>query len=138
MAFIAAAFCRLIAKGVCAASCSGVKMSISHLSLGPIFATSRYRDYFYEVKPQFTTSGRPEYESDPGYSGSRLTLSVTRNFGEFVLAGFARYDTWMGPFSRISRWLRLVITLLSGWCLAGYSVSQKPGWSINSSACTAR
>lgn len=81
-------------------------MCISHLSLWPIFETSRYRDYFYEVKPQFTTSGRPEYESEPGYSGSRLTLSVTRHFSEFVLAG--------------------------------YSVSQKPGWSIDPSTCTAR
>ena len=74
-------------------------MCISHLSLGPIFATSRYRDYFHEVKPQITTSGRPEYESEPGFSGSRLTLSVTRHFDEFVLAG--------------------------------YSVCQKPGWSID-------
>jgi hypothetical protein len=81
-------------------------MCISHLSLGPGFATNRYRGYFHEVKPQFTTSGWPEYESEPGYSGSRLTLSVARHFGESVLAG--------------------------------YAVSQKPGWNIDSSACTAR
>ena len=81
-------------------------MCISHLSLWPMFATSRYRDYSLEVKPQFTTSGWPEHESEPGHSRSRLTLSVARHFGVPVLAG--------------------------------YSASQKPGWSIDSSACTAR
>ena len=80
-------------------------MGISHLSLGSVFATNRYRGYFHEVKPKFTTSGWPEYESEPGYSGSSLTLSVARHFCEFVLAG--------------------------------YSVSQKQGWGIDSSACTA-
>ena len=41
-------------------------MGISHLSLGSVFATNRYRGYFHEVKQKFTTSGWPEYESEPG------------------------------------------------------------------------
>jgi hypothetical protein len=89
-------------------------MCISHLSLWPIFATNCYRDYFHEVKPQFTASGWPEYESEPGYSGSRLTPSVARHFWQDLPVAIRL----MGPFSRIARWLRVVIILLLDWILS--------------------
>ena len=63
-------------------------------SIGPIFASSRYHDYFYAVDEQFVTPERPEYEADSGYSGSRITLSATRNQDDFVVGLFARYD-WL-------------------------------------------
>ena len=65
-------------------------------SFGPIFANRRYHDYFYEVDPLFVTPERAEYHPGSGYSGSRVTLSVTRNFKGFVLGVFARYDALDG------------------------------------------
>ena len=61
-------------------------------SFGPIFANSRYHDYFYEVNPEFVTPQRAEYHADSGYGGSRVTLSVTRHAQQYMVGAFARYD----------------------------------------------
>ena len=63
-----------------------------NISFGPIFASSRYYDYFYEVAPEFVTPERPQYEPDSGYGGTRVTLSATRHYNRFMLGVFARYD----------------------------------------------
>jgi len=63
-----------------------------NLSFGPIYADSRYHDYFYEVQPEFVTAEREAYESERGYSGSRITLTFSRNTGQYQLGAFARYD----------------------------------------------
>jgi outer membrane scaffolding protein for murein synthesis (MipA/OmpV family) len=44
--------------------------------LGPVFATSEFMDYFYEVDPHFATPSRPEFNAQGGYLGSRLSLSL--------------------------------------------------------------
>ena len=61
-------------------------------SFGPIFANSRYHDYFYEVDTEFVTPQRAEYHADSGYGGSRVTLSVTRHAQKYMIGAFARYD----------------------------------------------
>jgi len=65
-------------------------------SVGPVFANSRYHDYFYEVNPEFVTPQRQEYHADAGYGGSRVTLSVTRHAQKFMIGAFARYDNLDG------------------------------------------
>jgi outer membrane scaffolding protein for murein synthesis (MipA/OmpV family) len=65
-------------------------------SVGPVFANSRYHDYFYQVDPEFVTPQRPEYHADSGYGGSRVTLSVTRHAQKFMIGAFARYDNLDG------------------------------------------
>jgi len=69
----------------------GVLMRYS-ASVGPIFASSRYHDYFYEVEPEFVTPQRGEYRPRGGYGGSRVTLSVTRHTKKFMIGAYARYD----------------------------------------------
>ena len=66
------------------------------LSIGPQFADRLYHDYFYEVPAAYATSDRPEYHSAMGYSGSRLTLSVQKNWGSYWLGAFVRYDDLHG------------------------------------------
>jgi outer membrane scaffolding protein for murein synthesis (MipA/OmpV family) len=48
--------------------------------LGPIFATEKMMDYFYQVGPEFATFERPAYNAKAGYLGSYLTLGVTKRF----------------------------------------------------------
>ena len=49
-------------------------------SMGPIFATEKLMDYFYQVDPEFVTSTRPAYDADAGYLGSNMTLGVSKRF----------------------------------------------------------
>ena len=90
-------------------------------SIGPIFASSRYHDYFYAVDAQFATPDRPEYEAESGYSGSRVTLSVTRNQDDFVIGLFARYDWLEGAVFEDSPLVEtddyFVTGLVFGWIL---------------------
>lgn len=46
------------------------------LRITPNFASRRYMDYYYEVKPQFATGARAAYRPDAGYLGTDITLSL--------------------------------------------------------------
>ena len=48
------------------------------LGVGPIFATERLMDYFYEVRPQYALPGRPAYNAGSGYLGTEVALRVSR------------------------------------------------------------
>ena len=91
------------------------------LSVGPIFASERYHDYFYAVDAEFVTPERPEYEAEGGYGGSRVTLGLTHHFDEFKLGLFARYDSLDGavfedsPLVETSEYV--VVGLVFGWIL---------------------
>ena len=62
------------------------------VSVGPIFAGSKYHNYFYEVNPEYVTPERQVYHADSGYSGSRITVSIARNARKYFIGVFARYD----------------------------------------------
>ena len=51
-------------------------------SVGPIFATEKLMDYFYQVDPEFVTPARPAYDADAGYLGSNITLGVSKRFNK--------------------------------------------------------
>lgn len=61
-------------------------------SIGPIFAGSKYHNYFYEVDPTYATPERQAYQADSGYSGGRVTVSIARNARKYFIGVFARYD----------------------------------------------
>jgi len=95
------------------------------LSAGPIFANRDYHDYFYEVDAKFVRPGRPEYHPDGGYSGSRVTLSVTRHYSRFLVGAFARYDNLNGAVFEDSPLVEtrdyLAVGLVFGWILGSSS-----------------
>ena len=66
------------------------------LSLGPTFASAKYHNYFYEVRSDYITDSRQEYHGTGGYSGSRATMTVSRNSKHFYTGGFFRYDNLSG------------------------------------------
>jgi len=62
------------------------------VSLGPVWASEEYHDYFYEVAPQYATATRPVYDAQSGYSGSRITLTLSKRFDKLWFGLFAKYD----------------------------------------------
>ncbi len=62
------------------------------ISMGPLYADADYHNYFYEVKEEFVTASRPKYRASGGYSGSRVTLSVSRTYRRKRIGAFLRYD----------------------------------------------
>lgn len=67
-----------------------------NLSIGPIFADRKYHNYFYQVDAKYQTAERDQYTADAGYSGSRITLTASRNSKKYFLGAFARYDNLSG------------------------------------------
>lgn len=62
------------------------------ISLGLLYASEKYHDYYYEVAPAFATATRPVYNARGGYSGSRVTLAFTRHHPRYWFGAFLRYD----------------------------------------------
>lgn len=54
------------------------------LGLAPTFGSEELMDMFYEVEPQYVTSGRPRYDADAGYLGTRLQLTASRALTPWV------------------------------------------------------
>jgi len=67
-----------------------------NLSVGPIFASRQYHDYFYTVSDRYAGAGRPAYAATAGYSGSRMTLGLSVNSKKWFVGAFARYDDLRG------------------------------------------
>lgn len=65
-------------------------------SIGPVWASEQYHDYFYEVTPQYATAGRAAYNAQAGYSGSRITFTTNKRFHKYFFGFFARYDNLNG------------------------------------------
>lgn len=53
-------------------------------TLGPVFATDPFMDYFYEVEPRFVTPTREAFSADAGYLGTKLSLAVRLPLGRRV------------------------------------------------------
>lgn len=72
-------------------------------SAGPVFATERLMNYFYEVAPEFVTPTRPAYDADAGYLGSNITLGVSKRFNNrFRLVLGTRLGIYYGATNRNS------------------------------------
>lgn len=89
---------------------------------GPLHASEKYHDYFYEVTPDFATATRPAYDATSGYSGSRLTFTASRRFRDFWVGAFARYDQLSGAAFDDSPLLKKKASFMAGagiaWILA--------------------
>lgn len=90
-------------------------------SVGPMFGSAGYHDYFYEVNAAETTPQRAEYHPSGGYSGSRVTFSLVQNRARMWAGAFARYDDLRGavfagsPLVQTKRYLVFGVT--AAWVL---------------------
>ncbi|HXS52051.1 MAG TPA: MipA/OmpV family protein [Usitatibacter sp.] len=66
------------------------------LLAGPVFTDRRYDRYYYEVRPEFATAGRPAYTTGGGYGGMQYIVALSKRYPRFWVGGFARYDTLAG------------------------------------------
>lgn len=67
------------------------------MSIGPMWASEDYHDYYYQVDPRYATPERPVYDAQGGYSGFRYTLTSSRRFAKNWWVGFfMRYDSLAG------------------------------------------
>lgn len=64
--------------------------------LGPIFAERRYHDYFYTVRPEFSSASRPAYRAAGGYAGTQFIASASKRFEQRWFGTFLRCDTLAG------------------------------------------
>ena len=63
-----------------------------NLRAGPVFASGRYHDYYYSVKPEYALPDRPAYEAGSGYNGFNTQFAVTRRKGQFWYAFYMRHS----------------------------------------------
>lgn len=67
------------------------------LGVGPIFATRRLMDYFYEVEPQYVRPDRAAYDAKAGYLGTRMQFSYRVPVTEKIsLVGGGRVEAFHG------------------------------------------
>ena len=67
------------------------------VGLGPVFGTGRLMDYFYEVEPRYARPGRPAYDAEGGYLGTRLQFSYRLPLTERVaLVAGGRVESFHG------------------------------------------
>jgi len=62
------------------------------ISVGPMFADSGYHAYYYTVEPAYATAIRPEYSAGGGYSGSTLTVGLSKSYNQFIFNTFVSVD----------------------------------------------
>jgi outer membrane scaffolding protein for murein synthesis (MipA/OmpV family) len=84
------------------------------LTTGPIFATSKFHEYYYGVGPQFATADRPAYSARGGYSGWMGLASLSRRYGKLWIGGFARYDSLSGAVFEDSPLVRRNFSWMAG------------------------
>ncbi len=85
------------------------------LLAGPLYADSRYHQYFYSVAPEFATATRPAYDAPGGYAGWRATAAFSRRFGNAWFGAFVRYDDLHGAVFAPSPLVRKQTTVTSGF-----------------------
>lgn len=88
------------------------------VAAGPLYATERFHDYYYEVAPLYATGTRSAYDARGGYSGSRLTLALSKRFQRVWVGAFARYDTLAGATFENSPLVRSDHAFMAGFSVA--------------------
>lgn len=90
---------------------TGLKLGVS---TGPMFADSGYHEYFYEVEPAYSTAVRRAYTAGGGYSGSTLTVGLSKSYKQFIFHAFVSADFLQGSSFEDSPLLKRETSIMSG------------------------
>ena len=88
------------------------------MAVGPLYATERLHDYYYQVDPAYATATRPAYDARAGYSGARVTWSLSKRFRRLWFGAFARYDDLSGTVFEDSPLVRIRRSFMAGFGIA--------------------
>jgi outer membrane scaffolding protein for murein synthesis (MipA/OmpV family) len=94
---------------------SGVNMGIS---AGPMFADRGYHHYFYAVDPSYATPSRRSYESGGGYSGSTLTVGLSKNLKPITISAFVSMDFLQGAVFEESPLVKNKYAIMTGFSVS--------------------
>jgi MipA family protein len=82
------------------------------------YASQDYHNYYYGVAPKYTTPTRTAYSAKQGYSGTRLTVSLSWRLKNLRLATFLRYDNLEHTVFDDSPLLEKEHSLMAGFAIA--------------------
>lgn len=85
------------------------------ISAGPMFADSGYHAYFYTVNPVYATATRPAYTAGGGYSGSTLTIGLSKKYKQFIFSTFVSADFLQGAAFADSPLVKTNTSIMSGF-----------------------
>ena len=84
------------------------------VAVGPVYASERYHDYYYEVSPAYAGAARPAYDARGGYGGLQTMLTLSKRYPGFWVGLFARYDDLSGAVFEDSPLVRRKDSLMFG------------------------
>lgn len=89
------------------------------LSIGPMWASEKFHDYYYQVDNQYVTANRPAYDAKAGYSGFRVTLTNSHRISKhYWWGGFLRYDSLSGAEFENSPLVRQKNAFMAGFAIS--------------------
>jgi outer membrane protein len=94
---------------------TGVNLGIS---LGPVLADSAYHRYYYSVEPAYATASRPAYSASGGYSGSALTIGMSKEYKQLVFNIFVSMDFLHGAVIEDSPLVKTRTSIMSGFSVS--------------------
>lgn len=62
------------------------------VAIGKMYADQDFHEYYYNVDEKYETSQRAAYQAKAGFSGDVVIISAKKQFGDFLLFPFLRYD----------------------------------------------
>jgi len=89
------------------------------VSVGPMWASEKFHDYYYQVDNQYATVDRPAYDATAGYSGFRFTLTNSQRLSKhYWWGGFIRYDLLSGATFEDSPLIKQKDALMLGFAIS--------------------
>ena len=84
------------------------------VSAGPMFADSGYHEYFYTVEPDYATDARPAFSAGGGYSGSTLSMGLSKGFEQLIFSAFLSADFLQGAAFKNSPLVKTDTSIMAG------------------------
>lgn len=88
------------------------------VSIGPLFVDSGYHTYYYTVEQAYTTAERPAYSVGGGYSGTTLTIGLSKEYERFILSTFVSADFLQGAIFKDSPMVKRETSMMSGFSVS--------------------
>jgi len=94
-------------------------------SLAVMWGSQRYHQYFYGVPSVHARPDRPFYQGKRGFSGTQLSVVLSKRYKNLMFFPFIRYDILKGAVFEDSPLVRKKNYLLGGIGLAWLFISSK-------------